>query len=145
MCPDTRPAAAAPNPHSETILLRPCVESAIASCQTRLNQTQTEVQLPCLQIRHPSWCMAAYLATPQAGQRNPRIHRCRGSYKPLDTPAFTGAITPFHLPSGLVHDPLGASQPHHSVVMLRTYQPQTHFTRTLTIPNIQLAGFTAQQ
>lgn len=124
----------------------------IGWCQTRINENHTEVELRCLQIGHPSQCMASWLANPASGRRNPDVHGCRGSYspwfgryKPLVTTAFAGTNMLFRDPSGLIHYPVNASQLRNSVVMLRTYQPEAHFTRTLTIPNIKLADFTVQQ
>lgn len=121
------------------------------SCQTRINESQTEVQLRCLQIGHPNQCMAAYLENPATGQRNPSIHGCRdnyspwfGRYKPLNTTSFMGANMPFRDPSGLIHYPVNASQLRNSAVMLRSYHPIAYFTRTLVIPNVLLSNFAAQ-
>lgn len=123
----------------------------IGWCQTRLDESQTGVELRCLQIGHPSQCLNTYLENPATGRRNPGVQGCRGSYKPwfgrykpLDTTAFMGANLPFHDPAGLVHYPVGASQLQSAVVVLRTYQPEAHFTRTLTIPDVPLRAFAGQ-
>ena len=49
-----------------------------------------------------------------------------------------GRNLPFRDPTGLAHYPVDGSQLAESQVVLRTYQPQDHFTRRLVIPEIRL-------
>jgi hypothetical protein len=56
-----------------------------------------------------------------------------------------GTNLPFRDPSGLAKFPVDGSQLPQSRVVIRMYEPEDHFTRSLVIPRIKLSDWEAQQ
>jgi hypothetical protein len=55
-----------------------------------------------------------------------------------------GTNLPFRDPSGLAKFPVDGPQLPQSRVVIRVYEPEDHFTRSLTIPEIRLKEWEAQ-
>jgi hypothetical protein len=61
-----------------------------------------------------------------------------------DNVARFGTNLPFRDPSGLAKFPVGGAQLPQSCVMIRMYEPEEHFTRSLVIPQVKLKDWEAQ-
>lgn len=113
-------------------------------CQTKINEARTSVALHCMVPGKAPICGTAFLENASTEAKNPARSTCRSDYGPFnDSPlpdAFTrfGTNLPFHDPSGLAKFPVDGSQLQHSRVIIRMYEPQDHFTRSLVIPQISL-------
>jgi hypothetical protein len=57
----------------------------------------------------------------------------------------TTTINPFRDFSGLAKYPVDGSQLRESQVVIETYRPADHFTRTVTIPSILLKDWTVEK
>ena len=75
---------------------------------------------------------------------------CHGDYSPYsgwytgDNMAQFGANIPFRDSSGLAKFPVDGPQLPQSRVVIRVYEPEDHFTRSVTIPEIRLKDWEAQ-
>src|SRR6185437_5220927 len=88
----------------------------LGRCETRLNDSRTEVDLIRVNIGNPSQCTTALLQDPDTGLHNPPLHDCRddyapyfGRYQPPDTLVLRGVDFDFRDPSGLIHYPVNES------------------------------------
>jgi hypothetical protein len=119
-------------------------------CQTRMNEAGTAVSLHCMKPGRPPTCATAFLESMRSGAQNPSRSSCLSDYGPFyehpvpDDMARFGTSLPFRDPTGLAKYPVDGSQLAQSRVVIRTYQPEDHFTRTLVIPNAKLSDWEAQ-
>lgn len=120
----------------------------LGHCETRLNDSRTEVEFRCLGIGNTSQCTTAQLQDPATGLHNPPLHGCRddynpyyGRYKPPDTIMHTGFDFDFRDPSGLINYPVNESMVDNSQVIVKNYRVTGHFTMHLTIPGMRLADW----
>jgi hypothetical protein len=113
-------------------------------CATKVNFSGTSVNFRCLQAGRAPSCSTLFLEHPPSGRRNPAISSCSPDYAPYlrrsvpDAMGRFGRNLPFRDSTGLAQYPVDGSQIAESQVVLRTYQPQDHFTRRLVIPEIRL-------
>ena len=76
-------------------------------CQTKMNETETAVELRCMQPGNGPTCATLFLENEATGQRNPERSSCHGDYSPYsgwylgDNLKHFGANIPFRDPSGL--------------------------------------------
>jgi hypothetical protein len=120
----------------------------LGSCFTKMNNAETAIRLGCVPLEDRPSCATARLEHIPSGRSNPPQFQCQGSYAPFyDTlfvePAATGNI-PFRDLSGLAKYPVDGSQLAESHVVIETFQPVDHFTRTVVIPSLRLKDWTAQ-
>jgi hypothetical protein len=119
-------------------------------CETKMNETETAVEFRCMQPGKGPTCATLFLENETKGQRNPERSSCRGEYSPYsggytgDNMAHFGANIPFRDASGLAKFPVDGPQLPESQVIIRVYEPEDHFTRSLTISEIRLKDWEAQ-
>jgi hypothetical protein len=119
-------------------------------CQTKMNEAETAVELRCMQPGKGPTCATLFLENKATGERNPLRSSCRGDYSPYsgwytgDNMAHFGTNIPFRDSSGLAKFPVDGPQLPQSRVVIRVYEPEDHFTRSLTIPEIRLKEWEAQ-
>jgi hypothetical protein len=119
-------------------------------CETKMNEAETVVELHCMQPGKGPTCATLFLENKATGQRNPARSSCHSDYSPYsgwyigDNMAHFGANIPFRDSSGLAKFPVDGPQLPQSRVVIRAYQPENHFTRSLTIPEIRLRDWEAQ-
>jgi len=123
----------------------------LGHCETRLNDSRTDVDLICLDIGNTSQCTTALLQDPATGLHNPPLHDCRddyapyfGRYQPPDTLVLRGVDLDFRDPSGLIHYPVNEPTVNGAHVLIKNYNVAGHFTMHLTVPAIRLADWSAQ-
>jgi hypothetical protein len=122
----------------------------LGHCETRLNDSRTEVDLICLDVGNTSQCTTALLQDPATGLHNPPLRGCRddyapyfGRYQPPDTLVLRGVDFDFRDPSDLIHYPVNESTVDGAQVLIKNYSVAGHFTMHLTIPAIRLAELAA--
>jgi len=119
-------------------------------CQTKMNEAGTAVELHCVELGKGPICGTAFLENGSTGARNPARSTCRSDYSPYgyhplpDSLVRFGTNLPFRDPSGLAKFPVDGPQLPQSRVVIRVYEPEDHFTRSLTIPEIRLKEWEAQ-
>ena len=123
----------------------------LGHCETRLNDSRTEVEFRCLDIGNTSQCTTVLLQDPVTGLHNPPLHGCRddyapyfGRYKPPDTIMHTGFDFDFRDPSDLIHYPVNESMMNGAQVLVRNYSVGGHFTMHLTISAIRFTDWSAR-
>jgi ABC-type transport system involved in multi-copper enzyme maturation permease subunit len=113
-------------------------------CQTKMNDTETAVELRCMQPGKRPTCATLFLESERTSQRNPERSSCEGDYSPYsgwftgDNMAHFGTNLPFRDPSGLSKFPVDGPELPNSRVVIRVYEPEDHFTRSLVISQIKL-------
>jgi len=119
-------------------------------CETKMNEGETVVELRCMQPGKGPTCATLFLENETTRQRNPDRSSCHGEYSPYsgwyfgDNMAHFGANIPFRDASGLAKYPVDGPQLPDSRVVIRVYEPEDHFTRSLVIPQIKLKDWEAQ-
>jgi hypothetical protein len=119
-------------------------------CETKMNEGETVVELRCMHPGKVPTCAMLFLENETTGQRNPARSSCHGDYSPYsgwyfgDNMAHFGANIPFRDASGLAKFPVDGPQLPNSRVVIRVYEPEDHFTRSLTISQIKLKDWEAQ-
>jgi hypothetical protein len=119
-------------------------------CQSKLNEAGTAVELHCIDVGKGPVCGSAFLENASTGARNPARSTCRSDYSPYgyhplpDSLARFGTNLPFHDASGLAKFPVDGPQLPQSRVVIRVYEPEDHFTRSLMISQIKLKDWEAQ-
>jgi hypothetical protein len=119
-------------------------------CETKINEGETAVELRCMQPGKGPTCATLFLENEGTGQRNPARSSCHGDYSPYsgwyfgDNMAHFGANILFRDASGLARFPVDGPQLPNSRIVIRVYEPEDHFTRSLAIPQIKLRDWEAQ-
>jgi len=119
-------------------------------CETEVNEAGTALELHCLQQGKGPICGTVFLENTATGERNPPRSMCRSDYAPyLDRPLPDslerfGTMLPFRDPTGLAKFPVDGAQLAHARVVIRVYEPEQHFTHSLTIPQIKLRDWDAE-
>jgi len=119
-------------------------------CQTEVNEAGTALELHCLQQGKGPICGTVFLENAATGERNPPRSLCRSDYAPyLDRPLPDslerfGTMLPFRDPTGLAKFPVDGAQLAQARVVIRLYEPEQHFTQSLTIPQIKLRDWDAE-
>ena len=119
-------------------------------CETKMNEAETAVELRCMKPGKGPTCATAFLENASTGARNPTQSGCGSDYTPFgdrpipDNIAHFGGNIPFRDTSGLAKFPVDGPQLPQSRVVIRVYEPEDHFTRSLTIPEIRLKDWEAQ-
>ncbi len=119
-------------------------------CKTRMNDAGTVVELRCMVPGKGPTCATAFLENASSGVQNPSRSSCQSEYRPFaDNPlpdnfARFGVNLPFRDASGLARFPVDGSQLPRSRVVIRDYEPEDHFTRSLMLPQIKLKDWEAQ-
>jgi hypothetical protein len=119
-------------------------------CQTKMNEAGSAVELHCVKPGKGPVCGTAFLENASTGGRNPARSYCQSDYSPYgshplpDGFARFGTNLLFRDPSGLAKFPVDGPQLPDSHVVIRVYEPEDHFTRSLVIPQIKLSDWEAQ-
>jgi len=119
-------------------------------CETEVNEAGTALELHCLQQGKGPICGTVFLENTVTGERNPPRSMCRSDYAPyLDRPLPDslerfGTMLPFRDPTGLAKFTVDGAQLAHARVVIRVYEPEQHFTQSLTIPLIKLRDWDAE-
>jgi hypothetical protein len=113
-------------------------------CRTRINDAETAVTVSCLQAGSVPDCFGYFLENTPTGDRNPRRFSCQyyvnlpAAILPISLNTIGGSM-PFRDGAGLAKYPVDGSKLRDAQVVVQIYQPQDHFMRTLSIPEIRLA------
>ena len=119
-------------------------------CQTKINDVGTAIELRCMQPGKGPTCGTVFLQNDATGQRNPERSVCRPDYSPYsgrfgaDDIARFGVNLPFRDAAGLAHFPIDGPKLSQSRVTIRSFEPETHFVRSLVIPEIKLQDWEGQ-
>lgn len=119
-------------------------------CQTKANEAGTAVEFHCIEPGDGPTCGTVVLENPSGDKRNPGRFFCYSNYGPFrnhplpDNFERFGANLPFRDPSGLTKFPVDGAQLPQSRIVIRMYEPEDHFTRSLEIPQIKLQDWEAQ-
>jgi len=119
-------------------------------CQTKMNEAGTAVELHCMEPRKGPICGTAFIENASTGARNPARSTCQSDYSPYgyhplpDSLVRFGTNLPFRDASGLAKFPVDGPQLPQSRVVIRVYEPESHFTRALAIPQLKLKDWEAQ-
>jgi hypothetical protein len=119
-------------------------------CATKVNNAGAAIVFACMEAGASPSCITLFLEHAPSGRRNPAFFACPGDYAPYfgqyipDAMRRYGRNIPFLDQTGLAHYPVEGRQIPESRVVARLYDPQDHFTRTLTIPNIRLRDWEAE-
>lgn len=119
-------------------------------CQTKVNESGTAVELRCIEPGDGPICATVLLENPSADKQNPGRFFCFSNYGPFrnhplpDNFARFGTNLPFRDLTGLTKFPVDGAQLPQSRVVIRMYEPEDHFTRSLVIPEIKLGDWEAQ-
>jgi hypothetical protein len=119
-------------------------------CKTKMNEAGTAVELHCMELGKGPICGTAFLENASTGAQNPSRSSCRSDYGPFrdqplpDNLTRFGTNLSFRDPSGLAKFPVDGSQLPQSRVVIRMYEPEAHFTRSLVVPQIKLKDWEAQ-
>jgi hypothetical protein len=126
--------------------------AGIGRCDTKINSSETAVQIRCTRAGRRPACLTAYLEHPPSGLRNPGRFACDPDYSPFfafdlthDSLARFGGNLPFRDPNGLAKYPVDGSKLKDARAVVRVYQPLDHFDRKLEIPDIRLSDWGAEQ
>ncbi len=138
--------------HSFPVVSPNRIIPGLGRCNTKINNTETAVQIRCDQAgKHPV-CLTSYLEHVQSGLRNPQRFVCDADYTPFlpfdlltDALSRFGGNLPFRDPNGLAKYPVDGSKLKDAQAVIRTYQPLEHFERKLVIPDIRLSDWGADQ
>ncbi|KAA6457179.1 hypothetical protein DYQ86_22835 [Acidobacteria bacterium AB60] len=119
-------------------------------CKTKVNDAGTDVELRCMEPGKGPICGTAFLENASSGARNPARSFCLSEYRPFqdhpwpDDLTHLGVNLPFRDATGLAKYPIEGAQLRSSQVVIRVYEPEDHFTRTLTIPAVRLREWEAE-
>lgn len=119
-------------------------------CKTKMNEAGTAVELRCMEPGKGPICETSFLENAPSGAHNPPRPFCESEYRPFgdrplpDNFARFGLNLPFRDPSGLAKFPVDGPQLPQSRVVIRMYEPEDHFTRSLVIPQVKLKDWEAQ-
>ena len=122
-------------------------------CATRVNASETAIQMSCEQAGRAPSCAVLYLEHTPDGQRNPERFDCeRPDYGPYpdwqllpDGMARFGSTLPFRDFNGLAHYPVDGSKLQDSRIVMQIYQPMEHFTRKVVLSEIRLGDWEAER
>jgi hypothetical protein len=104
-------------------------------CETRLNDSESSVELRCIQPGNGSTCRSAYVENGATGSRNSEIFGCIPNYAPhlerlsVDPMMHFGLNLPIQDPAELAN----------SRVVVRVYKPQAHFVQRIIISPLDVA------
>lgn len=119
-------------------------------CRTKVNEAGTAVELRCIEPGDGPICGTVLLENTSRGKQNPGRFFCYSNYGPFrndplpDNFARFGTNLPFRDLTGLTKFPVDGAQLPQSRVVIRMYEPEDHFTRSLVIPQIKLQDWEAQ-
>ena len=119
-------------------------------CKTKMDDAGSNVELRCIEPGEGPICGTAFLENVSNGVQNPSRSFCLSEYRPFqdrpwpDNFAHFGVNLPFRDPSGLAKFPVDGPQLPQAHVVIRMYEPEDHFTRSLAIPQVRLKDWEAQ-
>ncbi|MFT3907306.1 MAG: hypothetical protein QM718_13485 [Steroidobacteraceae bacterium] len=124
--------------------------AGVGSCTTRLDADGDGVLMNCVKTGKLP-CASVTLQHQPSGRHNPETLVCAPSYAPFATRIAPDALMRFggELPfldrNGLAKYPVDGPQLVDSQVIIKTYEPEAHFTRQVVIPAIRIGDWLARQ
>ena len=121
----------------------------LGRCTSGRDSDGDEIELRCLTPAGPPSCLAAALADPAAGLRNPDVLICAPNYAPYATRSLPDALSRFEVEApfrdrlGLGTYPVGADRLAGAQVVLTRYEASAHLVRRATADGLRLADWTA--
>lgn len=120
----------------------------LGNCITRLNAAESAIRVGCQPLEFAPSCFELRLQHVPSGRVNPPMFQCQGDYTPYFdafwAAPFSARNVPFRDLSGLAKYPVDGPQLRESQVVIETYQPVDHFSRTVVIPSTHVKDWTAQ-
>ena len=120
----------------------------LGECMAKMNAAETAVRIGCVPLEEAPSCFGLRLQHVPSGRTNPPEFRCQGDYVPYFDELFLmpppSRSVPFRDLSGLAKYPVDGSQLGESQIVIETYQPVDHFTRTVVIPSTRLQDWTPE-
>lgn len=124
--------------------------ASIGSCTSRMNSSESQIGVRCLQSGMIPLCTSAVLKRSDSSAANPPVISCAPNYAPLypvmipdGTSRFTANL-PFRDPDGVGQYMVQAPDIARSIVEVNVYKPGAHMQRTLSISGIKLATWSTQ-
>jgi hypothetical protein len=123
---------------------------SIGSCTSRMNSSESQIGVRCLQPGTIPLCISALLRRSDSSAANPVVMSCAPNYAPVypvmipdGTSRFTATL-PFRDPDGVGRYAIEGRDVSRSVVEVKVYKPAAHMQRTLLIAGIKLARWSSQ-
>lgn len=119
-------------------------------CGTQMDSANNEISFGCIQAGPPPTCASFVLEYTPTHARNPKDAVCHPDYSPFRDRYEPDALSrfterlPFGDPNGIDLYPVKAPMLADSLIKVRAYLPQDHFTRQLVIPTIRLRDWAAE-
>lgn len=124
--------------------------ASIGLCTSGLNSAETQINIRCLQPRTIPLCTSATLKRSDSSAANPAVISCVPNYAPVypalipdGTSRFSANLS-FRDPNGVGRYPVQGQDLSRSVVDIEVYEAAAHLQRTLSIPGVKLADWSAQ-
>jgi hypothetical protein len=117
---------------------------SVGHCTSRLNSSETSLELRCLEPGAIPLCTTTVLENPATGSRNPPRFSCSPNYAKFypvvlpDGMSRFSAGLPFRDANGLAAYPVQGNDLSNSQIRLSTYEAAAHLRRRLDITDIQL-------
>jgi hypothetical protein len=117
---------------------------SLGHCTSRLNSSETSVEVRCLEPGSIPLCTTAVLENPATGSQNPPRFSCSPNYAKFypvvlpDGMSRFSAGLPFRDANGLAAYPVQGKDLSDSQIRLSTYETADHLRRRLDIADIQL-------
>ncbi|MGZ3344092.1 MAG: hypothetical protein ACXU82_05615 [Caulobacteraceae bacterium] len=121
----------------------------IGRCTSGRDSDGDEIELRCVTPANPPSCLAAALADPATGRRNPDVLICAPNYTPYATRSFPDVLSRFEIEApfrdrfDLGTYPVGADRLAEARVVLTRYEAQAHLVKRATAGGVRLADWTA--
>ena len=119
----------------------------LGRCAAGRNRAGTAVQLRCVAAGERPPCLIVSLQHPQSGRRNPDVPICAPDYTPFaghaipDAMSRYGGALRFSDPAGLARFPVSGRDVDEAVVLIKSYVPDGHVQRRLSIRAITLSDW----
>ena len=121
----------------------------IGRCTSGRDSDGDEIELRCVTPGNPPSCLAAALADPASGRRNPDVLICAPNYTPYATRSFPDVLSRFEIEApfrerlGPGTYPVGADRLAGAQVVLTRYEAAAHLVKRATAGGVRLADWTA--
>jgi hypothetical protein len=119
-------------------------------CKSIINDSGTAVEMTCMQMGRGPTCATVFLEDSKDGSRNRMNTSCYPNYSAyIDRPVPDAAshfrlVLPFRDAQNSTKYPVDETKVHEANIVIRMYEPTSHFTRQLTSPQVKLAVLEAK-
>lgn len=117
-------------------------------CKTKLDDDGDDIELGCIKTGAAPTCVIITLENPTNGKRNPENRYCDPDYAPYSPHFYPDSMSQvdfgirFRDLQHLAKFPVDGSQLADAKVILKSYRPEAHFTRSLVIREIRPSDWT---